>query len=103
MVVPVAASGNETTIIKTDFLIIGAGPAGGTLGCFLGSHGKARNPLECWHPANQLLGLKGVIISASPSTANTPRAHIINAAAFGKWVKIHLEVVALLRCVGTRY
>jgi hypothetical protein len=31
-----------------------------------------------------------LIISSSPSTANTPRAHIINAAAFGKYVDIHL-------------
>ena len=34
--------------------------------------------------------MKGMIISASPSTANTPRAHIINAAAFGKYVDSHL-------------
>jgi hypothetical protein len=43
VVIPVTTSENKMTIIKTDFLIVGAGPAGGTLGCFLGSHGKATN------------------------------------------------------------
>lgn len=36
-----------TALIKTDFLIIGAGPAGGTLGCFLGFHGKPEIPFRC--------------------------------------------------------
>ncbi|KAH8810807.1 FAD binding domain-containing protein [Xylogone sp. PMI_703] len=49
---------------STDHLIVGAGPAGGSLGCFLGQH-----------------GLKGLIISAAPGTAHTPRAHITNPAA----------------------
>jgi hypothetical protein len=45
-----------------------------------------------------------MIISASPSTANTPRAHIINAAAFGKYVDSHLPdggCVAVLYLVLT--
>ncbi|KUI53234.1 2,4-dichlorophenol 6-monooxygenase [Cytospora mali] len=50
-------------IIKTDLLIVGAGPAGASLACFLSSH-----------------GLTGIIIAAAPGTANTPRAHINNAA-----------------------
>lgn len=29
-------------IIKTDLLIVGAGPAGASLACFLASHGKCR-------------------------------------------------------------
>ncbi|KAJ6124657.1 Monooxygenase FAD-binding [Penicillium samsonianum] len=50
--------------IDTEFLIVGAGPAGAALACFLGSH-----------------GLKGIMISSAPGTANTPRAHITNMAA----------------------
>ncbi|KAK4226602.1 phenol 2-monooxygenase [Podospora fimiseda] len=51
-------------IIKTDLLIVGAGPAGAALACFLSQHGH-----------------KGIIISAAPGTAETPRAHITNMAA----------------------
>lgn len=51
--------------IETDLLIVGAGPAGASMACFL-----AR------------LGLKGIMISSAPSTAHTPRAHVTNAAAF---------------------
>ncbi|KAK4161037.1 phenol 2-monooxygenase [Cladorrhinum sp. PSN259] len=51
-------------IIKTDLLIVGAGPAGAALACFLSAHGH-----------------KGIIISAAPGTAETPRAHITNMAA----------------------
>ncbi|KAL3481006.1 FAD binding domain-containing protein [Aspergillus californicus] len=51
-------------IVKTDFLIAGAGPAGASLACFLASY-----------------GLKGIMVSAAPGTANTPRAHITNMAA----------------------
>jgi len=29
----------ETDIIKTDLLIVGAGPAGASLACFLAAHG----------------------------------------------------------------
>ncbi|RAQ59002.1 hypothetical protein COH20_007107 [Aspergillus flavus] len=50
--------------VDTEFLIVGAGPAGAALACFLGSH-----------------GLKGIMISSAPGTANTPRAHITNMAA----------------------
>ncbi|KAF2172471.1 hypothetical protein M409DRAFT_17704 [Zasmidium cellare ATCC 36951] len=50
--------------ISTTFLIIGAGPAGASLGCFLASY-----------------NLTGLIISAAPGTAKEPRAHITNAAA----------------------
>ncbi|KAK4663352.1 hypothetical protein QC763_607800 [Podospora pseudopauciseta] len=51
-------------IIKTDLLIVGAGPAGAALACFLSSYGR-----------------KGIIISAASGTAHTPRAHITNMAA----------------------
>ncbi|KAH7351470.1 FAD binding domain-containing protein [Pyrenochaeta sp. MPI-SDFR-AT-0127] len=50
--------------ITIDLLIIGAGPAGLSLACFLGSY-----------------GLKGMVVSNARSTADTPRAHLLNAAA----------------------
>src|SRR5699024_5676550 len=34
-------TGGDSTI-NTEFLIIGAGPAGAALACFLGSHGKSK-------------------------------------------------------------
>ncbi|UQC77560.1 2,4-dichlorophenol 6-monooxygenase [Colletotrichum lupini] len=55
---------SDSAALETDMLIIGAGPAGASLACFLASN-----------------GLKGIMISASPSTADTPRAHITNMAA----------------------
>ncbi|KAK3340022.1 FAD binding domain-containing protein [Lasiosphaeria hispida] len=50
--------------IETEFLVVGAGPAGASLACFLTMHGR-----------------KGIMISASSSTATTPRAHITNPGA----------------------
>lgn len=32
-------------------------------------------------------GLKGIMIGAAPGTAHTPRAHITNMAAVGKFVQ----------------
>ncbi|KAJ9132452.1 FAD binding domain-containing protein [Pleurostoma richardsiae] len=49
---------------ETEFLVVGCGPAGASLACFLSSY-----------------GLKGVVVGAAPGTANTPRAHITNMAA----------------------
>ncbi|KAF2858606.1 hypothetical protein K470DRAFT_283138 [Piedraia hortae CBS 480.64] len=50
-------------VVETPYLIVGAGPAGAGLACFLASH-----------------GLKGIIISAANGTAKEPRAHITNPA-----------------------
>ncbi|KAK0723271.1 FAD binding domain-containing protein [Lasiosphaeria miniovina] len=50
--------------IETQFLVVGAGPAGISLACFL-----------------TMYGLKGLVIASSPGTSDTPRAHITNAAA----------------------
>ncbi|KAI1822511.1 FAD binding domain-containing protein [Xylaria intraflava] len=51
--------------IETDVLIVGAGPAGASLGCFLTQY-----------------GVTGLIISKASSTARTPRAHYTNNATF---------------------
>ncbi|KAH8687562.1 FAD binding domain-containing protein [Tricladium varicosporioides] len=65
---------SEPSPIETDLLIIGAGPAGASLACFLVQH-----------------GLKGVMLAATPSTADTPRAHITNMAALECLRDIGLE------------
>jgi 2-polyprenyl-6-methoxyphenol hydroxylase-like FAD-dependent oxidoreductase len=50
--------------ITTPYLIIGAGPAGASLACFLARH-----------------SLTGLLISSSSGPAKTPRAHITNPPA----------------------
>ncbi|KAJ6071338.1 hypothetical protein N7499_009352 [Penicillium canescens] len=62
---PNGDSGHKhTSITSTDALIIGTGPAGASLACFLAYY-----------------GIRGIMISACPATADTPRAHITNMAA----------------------
>ncbi|KAK3078219.1 hypothetical protein LTS18_008130, partial [Coniosporium uncinatum] len=51
-------------LVETDLLIVGTGPAGASLACFL-----------------TIYGLKGMMIGAAPGCATTPRAHITNMAA----------------------
>lgn len=57
-------SPQTTPALETDILIVGAGPAGASLACFLARY-----------------GLEGLMISAAPGTADTPRAHMNNMAA----------------------
>lgn len=61
---PPPSAPSSTPIIEIPYLIVGAGPAGASLACFLASH-----------------GLTGILISAAPGTAKEPRAHITNPAA----------------------
>ncbi|KAK4184436.1 phenol 2-monooxygenase [Podospora australis] len=61
-------------VVKTDLLIVGAGPAGASLACFLAAHRK-----------------RGIIIAAAPGTAETPRAHITNMAGLECLRDINLE------------
>ncbi|CAK3997996.1 related to phenol 2-monooxygenase [Lecanosticta acicola] len=65
-------------IIETPFLIVGAGPAGASLACFLASH-----------------NLTGIMLSAASGTAKEPRAHITNAAALECLRAIGLEAEAV--------
>ncbi|KAI3317741.1 FAD binding domain-containing protein [Xylariaceae sp. AK1471] len=60
--------------IETDILIVGAGPAGASLGCFLTRY-----------------SVTGLIISKASSTARTPRAHYTNNATFECLRDIGLE------------
>ncbi|KAH7085979.1 FAD binding domain-containing protein, partial [Paraphoma chrysanthemicola] len=55
---------HPTPTVTTDYLIIGAGPAGSSLSCFLAAH-----------------SLTGITLSASPSTSLEPRAHMTNPPA----------------------
>jgi 2-polyprenyl-6-methoxyphenol hydroxylase-like FAD-dependent oxidoreductase len=50
--------------VSTDYLIVGAGPAGASLACFLARY-----------------SLRGLVISAASGPAKTPRAHITNPGA----------------------
>lgn len=69
---------SNTDPIETPFLIIGAGPAGASLACFLASY-----------------GLKGIVVAAAPGTAKEPRAHITNPAALECLRDIGLEEEAV--------
>jgi len=60
--------------VETKFLIVGAGPAGAALACFLASYGYT-----------------GIMLSAAPGTAKEPRAHITNPAALECLRDIGLE------------
>ncbi|CZR67989.1 related to phenol 2-monooxygenase [Phialocephala subalpina] len=68
------ATQDAAGIIETDLLVVGAGPAGASLACFLAQH-----------------GLKGIMLASTPSTADTPRAHITNMAALECLRDIGLE------------
>src|ERR1700677_3986302 len=69
-----ATPASEEHVIETDLLIVGTGPAGSALACFLASH-----------------GLKGIMLSNAPTTSDTPRAHITNPAALECMRDIGLE------------
>ncbi|KIV76891.1 hypothetical protein PV11_08740 [Exophiala sideris] len=70
------APGPSADVIETPLLIVGAGPAGASLACFLS------------YPPYSMTGL---LISAAPTTAQTPRAHIANPAAFECLRDVDLE------------
>ena len=83
-------NGNGTSqthrhVVDTPFLIVGAGPAGGSLACFLS------------HPPYSMTGL---LISNAPGTSQTPRAHITNPACFECLRDIDLEQRCLNNAVA---
>ena len=61
---PITPPNQPPQPLETKILIVGAGPAGASLACFLARY-----------------GILGLVISAAPSTADTPRAHMNNMAA----------------------
>lgn len=72
-------------IVETDFLIVGAGPAGASLACFLGQNGEDVVSMFSFSTLllTLVLGLNGITISSAPGTADTPRAHVVNPFAVG--------------------
>ncbi|KAI1827760.1 FAD binding domain-containing protein [Xylaria intraflava] len=64
----------ESEDVVIDYLVVGAGPAGASLAAFLGQN-----------------GLKGMVISRSPSTATSPRAHLLNPFALETLRDLDLE------------
>jgi NADPH-dependent 2,4-dienoyl-CoA reductase/sulfur reductase-like enzyme len=45
-VVPVSPDNVPLPLIETDLLIVGAGPAGASLACFLASHGRSQKQVS---------------------------------------------------------
>ena len=79
-------NGNTLTVVDTDVLIVGAGPAGAALASFLASYGDVlfqiiENELEL--TLLPRLGIKGIMITEACSTSTTARANYINIPAFG--------------------
>lgn len=71
------ASHNGTPKVQTDVVIVGAGPAGASLACFLAAY-----------------GIKGIIVDLNSTSADTPRAHITSMAAMECLRDIGLDVIA---------
>lgn len=67
-------------VIETPLLIVGAGPAGASLACFLS------------HPP---YSMSGIIISSASTTSQSPRAHITNAATLECLRDVGLEQTCL--------
>lgn len=74
------APNSDMAVVETPLLIVGAGPAGASLACFLS------------HPP---YSMKGIIIAAARTTAQQPRAHITNPAMLECLRDIGLEQEAL--------
>ncbi|KAK3319650.1 FAD binding domain-containing protein [Cercophora scortea] len=69
-------------VASTDYLVVGAGPAGGSLASFLGQNGET------------LLGLKGMLVSSASGTADTPRAHLVNPFTVAQCTNYRPECLA---------
>jgi 2-polyprenyl-6-methoxyphenol hydroxylase-like FAD-dependent oxidoreductase len=72
-------------VAETKLLVVGAGPAGASLACFLS------------HPP---YSMTGILVSAAKTTSQTPRAHITNPAAFECLRDIDLEETCLARATS---
>ncbi|KAF2087696.1 hypothetical protein K490DRAFT_41286 [Saccharata proteae CBS 121410] len=73
-------------ITETELLIVGAGPAGASLACFLASH-----------------GLTGIMITSAPFTAPEPRAHLTNMASTECLRDIGLEEECIRAATPSKY
>jgi hypothetical protein len=72
--------------VETDCLIVGAGPAGASLACFLVNYGELNGPALARKRLTRvpLEGVKVMLISDAPGTTATPRAHLLNMAGLGR-------------------
>ena len=77
--------GHTGPVTSMDVLIVGTGPAGAALAAFLANYGmfKLIGLFETGKNTDKSKGIRGVMISSSPTNADTPRAHITNMAAMG--------------------
>lgn len=77
---------SQDEALETDFLIAGAGVAGGSLACFLADY-----------------GFKGLVISAAQGPARQPRAHITNQGALDALRDIGLSEECARHAYSGRY
>jgi glycine/D-amino acid oxidase-like deaminating enzyme len=76
--------------VKTDYLVVGAGPAGASMACFLAQNGEcillsvARVYCLKFALTFDHAGLTGIVLSSALGSAETPRAHLGNPFALGK-------------------
>jgi heterodisulfide reductase subunit A-like polyferredoxin len=76
---------NMSTVVETGILIVGAGPAGGSLASFLAQNGIQHGIDISKSPSlNEFTGLTALMISSAPGTSDTPRAHLVNPSTIGK-------------------
>ncbi|KAL6702829.1 hypothetical protein ACN47E_000915 [Coniothyrium glycines] len=68
---------STTPTLEVDVLVVGAGPSGASLGCFLGSH-----------------GIKGLMISDAAGPSPHPRANYVNMAGLECLREIGIEAKA---------
>lgn len=102
----------SSNAIETEFLVVGAGPAGAGLASFLGQNGErgySQKPRDLETPFTDKclddLGLKGIVIAAAPGTADTPRAHLNNPFVLGELPSSYcdvLQAVMGLTCLPCR-
>lgn len=91
---------DSPALVETDVLIIGTGPAGAALACFLAQNG----PLLVAKLADGMLtytpGIKGLIVNYRSSTVTTPRAHLVKSVADSVGIMIALARLTYFRKPG---
>jgi 2-polyprenyl-6-methoxyphenol hydroxylase-like FAD-dependent oxidoreductase len=68
-----------SSTVESEFLIVGAGLAGGSMACFLAQQGNLTSRPGRVALLLMTLGLSATMISSAPGTADTPRAHVMHS------------------------